>query len=289
MRPAGRFVKRVNTTYCAFLLGQSQDVDACGSVQVRPFGSQCGSQIRHRAQSRRSESRDYVGRAAGERGRLVRQVLRKHQILRADRVFGLADERFACRTAFARRRSARGSRSGSDRRSRASATRGSRARPRLPRSPASSAASSAASAALRRGFGRLGRRRFRFRRLGARALGSRRSAAARARTRPARLRAGSAGERHRRRRLRRRIGSTSRGGGAGMSSGGSSGVVFACACDDSRTSGSGRQAATADGRTRSGWCHASSSHACGSSSRNVVPAPGVDCTSISPSCICTVR
>ena len=30
-------------------------------------------------------------------------------------------------------------------------------------------------------------------------------------------------------------------------------------------------------------------HACGNSTRNVVPAPGVDCTSISPSCICTVR
>ncbi len=30
-------------------------------------------------------------------------------------------------------------------------------------------------------------------------------------------------------------------------------------------------------------------YACGSSTRNVVPAPGVDCTSISPSCICTVR
>ena len=31
------------------------------------------------------------------------------------------------------------------------------------------------------------------------------------------------------------------------------------------------------------------SYACGSRSLNVVPAPGVDCTSISPSCIWTVR
>src|SRR5204863_3277258 len=30
-------------------------------------------------------------------------------------------------------------------------------------------------------------------------------------------------------------------------------------------------------------------HACGSKILNVVPAPGVDCTSISPSCIWTVR
>ena len=28
------FVKRVNTTYCAFLLGQSQDVDACAYLCI---------------------------------------------------------------------------------------------------------------------------------------------------------------------------------------------------------------------------------------------------------------
>src|SRR5437667_9200905 len=37
MRPAQTFVKRVNTIYCAFLLGQSQDVDACDTCTcIRP-------------------------------------------------------------------------------------------------------------------------------------------------------------------------------------------------------------------------------------------------------------
>jgi hypothetical protein len=32
MRPPRTFVKRVNTTYCAFYLGQTQDVDACAPL-----------------------------------------------------------------------------------------------------------------------------------------------------------------------------------------------------------------------------------------------------------------
>lgn len=34
MRPPRTFVKRVNTRYCAFYLGQTQDVDACGNLWI---------------------------------------------------------------------------------------------------------------------------------------------------------------------------------------------------------------------------------------------------------------
>jgi hypothetical protein len=34
MSPRWAFVKRVNTTYCAFVLGQSQDVDVWKAVRV---------------------------------------------------------------------------------------------------------------------------------------------------------------------------------------------------------------------------------------------------------------
>ena len=35
MRSHAVFVKDVNTTNCARLLGQAQDVDVCGNVEVR--------------------------------------------------------------------------------------------------------------------------------------------------------------------------------------------------------------------------------------------------------------
>src|SRR5580765_4014961 len=40
MSPARTFVKRVNTTYCAFLLGHSQDVGGCPRLQCQPFFSE---------------------------------------------------------------------------------------------------------------------------------------------------------------------------------------------------------------------------------------------------------
>ena len=41
-------------------------------------------------------------------------------------------------------------------------------------------------------------------------------------------------------------------------------------------------------RSAQGHHEVTGDYACGSRTRNVVPDPGVDCTSISPSCICTV-
>ena len=48
-------------------------------------------------------------------------------------------------------------------------------------------------------------------------------------------------------------------------------------------------ATTQSGRKAERPCFMVASQACGKNTRNVVPPPGVDCTSMSPSCICTVR
>ncbi|PYR38838.1 MAG: hypothetical protein DMF89_05735 [Acidobacteria bacterium] len=82
--------------------------------------------------------------------------------------------------------------------------------------------------------------------------------------------------------------STIRGGGAGMSRAGGSGTVLACArvhAVDQRPPASTRSAAPPT-RTLGDMCKP---QALGSRILKDVPFPGVDCTSISPSCICTVR
>src|SRR5579872_3282339 len=89
------------------------------------------------------------------------------------------------------------------------------------------------------------------------------------------------------------IGSTSCGGGGGISSAGASGVVFACACVHAAEPHSPNPVANTTNATdtseRSFSCfrvfRVFNVQASGSRTVNVVPAPGVDCTSISPSCI----
>ncbi len=91
------------------------------------------------------------------------------------------------------------------------------------------------------------------------------------------------------------IGSTSRGGGAGTSSGGASAAVLRpCALQAAAHIGNSSSAMRAvprgvRERTAPESLAVERHHACGRRTRNVVPLPGVDCTSISPSCICTVR
>ena len=231
-----------------------------------------------------------VRQLSGERGRFVRQVLGKHQILRAHRVVGLTDE--TLRGVVLR------ARVGVERAvvdaveigvSRASATRESRAPPRLPPSRASSAASSAASAAPRR-LRRLDRRPApasaarRLRRSARAARAAAPDADAAAACAPVRRRAApAAASRLRSARPRAAAAPACRAAALGRRL-----RVRARAAGEQQRAR--QQRSRQEGRPAASALHLRAClSACGSRTRNVVPAPGVDCTSISPSCICTVR
>lgn len=66
MRPRNGNVKRAATTYCAFLLGQSQDVDACGKRPGHPLRPSLTAETSH---PRRPTSRFCAGGRMRVRGR----------------------------------------------------------------------------------------------------------------------------------------------------------------------------------------------------------------------------
>src|SRR3954471_13370970 len=95
MSRASRFVKRVNTIYCARLLGQSQDVDDCGNLCITAQGPDSARSTLIFAG--KEWSRDGPLPAAeltGERRGFVRQIVGEVEVLRADRFLGLPDEAF---------------------------------------------------------------------------------------------------------------------------------------------------------------------------------------------------
>src|SRR4051794_28231612 len=95
MSRASRFVKRVNTIYCARLLGQSQDVDDCGNLCITAQGPDgARSTLIFAGKKSRGGRPLSAAELTGERRGFVRQIVGEVEILRADRLFGLSDEAF---------------------------------------------------------------------------------------------------------------------------------------------------------------------------------------------------
>ena len=302
MDPVYVVVKRRSTRYCAFSLGQAQDVDiwpnGAAFFRLPYFIGQLDGRARPSFARSRSTGPAAPWRSLG----LLGEVLRDVEVPDFQRILGLLDQSASrCCTGSLRSSLSRGSRSTS----------------------ASCFARSIVVAHLARGLGRLRRaRRSQLRqrgsgRRGGRLLDRRRARASvrawRSRARAARCARGAAAAASARRRQVRRPGS----GGGG--SGGGAARSPAAAPAAPRASADPARASPAPRRTRSRSGHRQQQHhdpslvIGASSSRDAgqiaarsatahvrvsrlrkdqpepVPCPGVDCTSTSPSCSWTIR